>query len=123
MCYAVVGRLYLLKVLDVPKVMRCVLLEVLDMFGGAGDDAPCAALFAGGSGGWAQFRGFEISIVSVFSSQSATVSLTAEDMPCLAAQASGRRSVWNFTEHDVVEKPWVAQTVGFIPLIAAHTNG
>ena len=40
--------------------------------GGAGGDALYATLYAGGCGGWAQFRAFEISIVEVFSLQSAT---------------------------------------------------
>ena len=35
--------------------------------GGAGGDALCATLYAGGCGGLAQFRCFEISIVAVFS--------------------------------------------------------
>ena len=40
--------------------------------GGAGVDALCATPYAGGSGEWTQFRGFEISIVTVFSLQSTT---------------------------------------------------
>jgi len=70
-------------VLEAPEVIRCLLLceleavegglcllEVLE--GGAGGDALCAALYARGWEEWAQFRNFEIFIVAVFSSQSAT---------------------------------------------------
>ena len=49
---AVEGGLFLL---DVPKVMRCVLLYMLETvegglcYGDVGGDAPCALLYAGGS--------------------------------------------------------------------------
>ena len=60
------------EVLEVPEVICCLLLckleaveggrcllEVLE--GGAGGHALCAAFYARGCGGWAQFRSFEIS--------------------------------------------------------------
>ena len=33
------------------------MLEVLEMLGSAGGDAPCAALYARGRGGWVLFAG------------------------------------------------------------------
>ncbi len=62
-----------LYALEMLEGMRRILLEMLEpaegklrSSEGARGDAPCAALYAGGCGGWVQFRGFEISIV-VFS--------------------------------------------------------
>ena len=56
--------LCMLEALEVPEVMRCMilcmleaaevrlyLLEVLNVLGGDGGDAPCATLYAGGRGG------------------------------------------------------------------------
>ena len=82
MCYSVFWRLFsvrwrMLDVLDVPEVMCCVLLRVLEAVEGvlcllenvggtegvggdamcaspyAGGDALCATLYSGGCGGWA----------------------------------------------------------------------
>ncbi len=82
MLEAVEGQLCLLVAME---VMRCLLLRMLEAVEGelclleALDvldvlEAMCCMIFcryAVGCGGWAQFRGFEISIATVFSLQSA----------------------------------------------------
>ena len=71
--------------LEAAEVIRCVLLCTLEAVefskfaggvGRAGRDALYAALYAGCCGEWAQFRSFAISIGAVFSSPSATLSVS-----------------------------------------------
>ncbi len=86
------GWALLLEAPKVPEVMRCVLLYAgrvgvagdaggdtprgcggwALLAGGAGVDALCATGIIRGCGEKVQFRGFEISIVAIFSSQSST---------------------------------------------------
>ena len=65
----------MLEALEVPDVMRCVLLCILEAVEGGFcllETPEVIRCLLEAFGGWAQFRGFEISIVAVLSLQSAT---------------------------------------------------